>query len=236
MKSFVWVVLLAAVVFSFTPFAKATMMAPMVECWMQVGDGEVMKWWPEGNGNGGNEFRYQHTQMTGMWELTADITVDPDPFVSGVFGILNPTAMTQTYTFTVILLVSPSLPGPTVHGGSTIVTLLDANGDGSALLTTAAGGEPIYMGMIDGVGILPLLPPDVSSLSVNTAGGIAVASKVIMPPSLPSGAVLSSIAIEHKFTLSPGDQATLNSRFEVIPEPATVVLLSLGGLLLRRKK
>ena len=104
-------------------------------------------------------------------------------------------------------------------------------------------GQAMYMGMIDMAGVLSLLPPDAPDvpLVVSTAGGVDTASKVagLPGPTLPSGAVNSSIGIQHKFTLTPGDNATFNSFFVVTPEPATLGFLTLMGLLLfafRRRK
>lgn len=42
--------------------------------------------------------------------------------------------------------------------------------------------------------------------------------------------------ITHSFTLTPGDSASFLSRFDVIvPEPATLSLLALGALVMRRR-
>ena len=44
-----------------------------------------------------------------------------------------------------------------------------------------------------------------------------------------SGGVISNTAIQIEFTLSPGDSATVQSRFEVIPEPASMVLIGISA-------
>ena len=50
-----------------------------------------------------------------------------------------------------------------------------------------------------------------------------------------SGTV-SSIESEFKFTLSALDQASGTSRFEVVPEPGTLMLLAAGGLAVLRRR
>ena len=120
----------------------ANMTVPALECWMQVGDGDVEKWWPTGTANGDGTFHYSEDKTTSMWELNGDFTADPDPYVSSTAGILNTTGSTQTYTFTIVLPIAPPLANPTLHGGSTIVTLLDANGDGTA--TMGQSGSKVF--------------------------------------------------------------------------------------------
>ena len=48
----------------------------------------------------------------------------------------------------------------------------------------------------------------------------------------------SELEILIRFTLTPGETATLNGNFfvEPVPEPATMTLLGLGAVLLRRRK
>jgi hypothetical protein len=61
-------------------------------------------------------------------------------------------------------------------------------------------------------------------------------------PSIPGPAALTSIGIEHQFSLTPGDRATFTSFFVVqpapVPEPTSYSLLAIGGLMLlwRRRR
>ena len=186
-----------------------------------------------------NVFDYSGMWTDAMWEVDLQsLTVDIDPFIDALVSVKNPSGATQTYTFMVVLPV-PALAGPTVHGGSTAATLLDADFSGSATMGQS-GATPMYMGMIDGAGVLGMLPPDAIDvpLTVGIAGGVDVASKVLgLPgPTLPSGAVNTSIAIQHKFTLTAGDNATFNSFFVVVPEPTTLSVLLLAGVFLLRHR
>ena len=96
------------------------------------------------------------------------------------------------------------------------------------------------MGMIDGAGVMQLYPdPPGLSVSAPFDGGsanILAVSAGLPGPTLPSGAVNNSIAIQHAFTLTPGDSATLSSYFIVVPEPASLLLLAVGALVLPRRR
>ena len=193
-------------------------------------------WMPEGTPNGDDTFHYQGMWSDMGWEASIDITVDADPFTDAAVSIKNTSGSTQTYIFTVTLPVSPQLIGATVHGGSVAATLTDSNFDGSA--TMAMVDQAMYVGLIDGVSTLSLLPPSVGSLVVTVAGDStsANANDGLPGPTLASGSVLNTISIQHKFTLTDGDRGQFNSFFVVTPEPLTVMLLGLGGLFIRKRK
>jgi hypothetical protein len=176
-------------------------------------------------------FKSGSMSMMGMWMMTwSNIALDRDPIVSfaGGFKNLN-TMMAMDFVFSITTPVLP-LGSPTRHGGQTIVTLLDPGLTGPPLhLKTDSSGNPAYVGTIDGVGVLSML----TALNLNTDLSSASESQGYPGLTLPSGAVTSNIGILHRFSLTPGDQATFNSSFEVIPEPGTAALLgfSLLGLL-----
>jgi hypothetical protein len=185
-----------------------------------------------GEANGETSFQYQGmASMEDMWNLTYDMTVDEDPYVSAVFGFQNTSTMTQSFTLNTTLAITPSLTPFSVFGGSIGGSLTDANFDGSATVGTVMG-SPMYNGEIDGVGVLPIFAHD-TSFTANTFAGETInipATNVGLPgPSLPGPAANSSIGITHTFTLSPGDKVSFTSFFvaEAIPEPASIGLLGL---------
>jgi hypothetical protein len=97
-------------------------------------------------------------------------------------------------------------------------------------------GTPLFEGFIDGASSLSFYP-DPSSWSAAGpfgSGNILPQNQAITLPG-PSP-VTTDLEIVFTFTLSPGDVATMNGRLEVVPEPATMVLLGLGALLMRRRK
>jgi hypothetical protein len=127
--------------------------------------------------------------------------------------------------------------------GSVTVTLLD-RGEPANGASFGSNLTPVYKAFIDGNEVETLLdapytlstaPPN-RVASVNQFFGTSVSSGGTMWDVYGAG-VVSNIAIQIEFTLSPGDSATVLSRFEVIPEPASLLLIGLttsAALFIRR--
>jgi hypothetical protein len=169
--------------------------------------------------------------VPGQWSALGSWTVDPDPFIAGLFAFTNQTANTSTFQI-VVDLPGVYLAGPTYMSGSIAGTVLDRNGNGATLAAPAGGA--IYSAQIDGVTQHTL----VNSPSFASAGpyeanafGPESFSHVVGP------AVTQSLAIIHNFSLTGGDSTTMSSTFLVTPEPATILLsfLVVGSLLPHRR-
>ena len=172
-------------------------------------------------------------EADGFCELDIDLDYKEDPWVQGGFSVTNTASYAQTFTFTFTSPVSPTLTGSTLYGGSMSGSY---SSDFTPTTITTVSGTPLFEGFIDGASALSFYP-DVSSwsgISPFDSGNILPQNQDITLPG-PSP-VTTDLEIVFTFTLSPGDVATMNGRLEVVPEPATLALLGLGGLLLRRKK
>jgi hypothetical protein len=164
-----------------------------------------------------------------------NMTMGYDPFISASVDVVNNTALTQTYTLIFTLPISPPITPGSRIGGSTQGGLTDANNDGVGTLSTVGPGTALYYGQIDGADVLPLFP-DPNSLSVPFRGGSASESTSagLPGPTIPGPSALTSIGIKHEFSLTAGDRATFTSFFDVeaVPEPGSLSLLAVGGLIM----
>ncbi len=168
------------------------------------------------------------------WSIDSWIsTTNVDPFVNNNFLMTNNGPNTQLFTVT----VTQPIPPQTVDqffASSATASVLDSNGNASATLAQS-GTTPIYQAFINnaaGPFTLVLLPPqDSGMLPVTCAAAGCNATTSALPQAGAFAPTLAtSIGITLTFELSPGDTASVLSRFEVVPEPGTALLL-LSGLL-----
>ncbi|MEM7409300.1 MAG: PEP-CTERM sorting domain-containing protein [Myxococcota bacterium] len=165
------------------------------------------------------------TFAMGAWSLDiSEITFDPDPIVSIVGGLTNLSGVNQDFFVQTSIPIVPVAPSSLI-GGSTVLSYVDANLNGGGM-TNVTGGASGFAGLIDGIEVLTLL--DTFNLVPITDS--ASETLGLPGPTIPGPAGNVSIGVLNRFNLSPGDQATYNSIFqvEIVPEPGTAALLGLG--------
>jgi hypothetical protein len=175
----------------------------------------------------------QHGLLGGRADvLIEEIEFEVDPSVFYNATLTNTTASVQTYTLSIAL---PTVFGaPNLVYGATTVGVIDNDVPGNGATLTSAAPTAVYQSIIDGATVGTLLndpfsltAPPMGVNSINATYGWNASN---IPINMYMG-------ITHTFTLTPGDSASFLSRFDVIvPEPATLSLLALGGLLLMRRR
>lgn len=183
---------------------------------------------------------YNPTTSDWGWELTAPVnggdftieswssTYELDPFVTNNVVLTNNTPNPQAYIISVAIPI-PAFGYQQVVASSVGVTATDSNGNNSLSVTSTA----LYTGTVNGNPVLTLLDP-VSLTTANCLpfpgpGCTATTSDGVLSQAVAPG-VATQIGITLAFTLSPGDSIGITSRFEIVPEPMTLVLMG-GGLI-----
>jgi hypothetical protein len=190
------------------------------------------------------DFPIQCQQNVADWTLKSpcDITVqgvrlaqikelslqsDNEPYVNLHFSVEADNADLLFDISSAIVNFSP-LPSPTAYASAGLTLTADANG------ATAAGafdGGACYEARVDG-GTFADLVPGFSTVNQSETHSDRLPAAGYEPIS-PSA---SSIQSEFKFTLTALEQASGTSRFEVVPEPVTLSLLGMCGLVLVRRR
>ncbi len=186
------------------------------------------------NGDGKYKLKGGFTQL-GIMDGTANLLIeeiefDPDPSVFYNTTLTNTTAGVQTYTLSIAL--PTAFAAPNLIYGATTVGVIDNGMDGATL--TSAAPTAVYQSIIDGATVGTLLNDPFSLVAPAMGVNSINATYGWNPSNVP---INMFMGITHTFTLTPGDSASFLSRFDVIvPEPAALSLLAIGGLLLMRRR
>ena len=191
------------------------------------------------------------------WVLNTTPTVDgvqvnswtallkEDPFVTNNINVTNTTGVTQTIIATVILPI-PAFDYSLAIASSVGLTATDSDGNGVLSVsgtpnpTPPPATIPLFQGLVNGTSELDL-DTTIFPLTLAACGGVAGCSATSdsgVPVATAIGpGTATSIGVRLQFDLSPFDSAGLTSRFEIVPEPGTGLLVGLGllGLAARRR-
>jgi hypothetical protein len=135
----------------------------------------------------------------------------------------------------VVPKVRPStvaIAAPTVIGASAI-TVVDTGTDGATM--GALAGDSIYDAFVVASSQQTLFNDPYSLVAPAFSLGIDGASWGPQAATT-SIAIGDLFGINQDFSLTGNDQATVNSNFFIVPEPSTVALLALGGVLALRRR
>jgi hypothetical protein len=165
----------------------------------------------------------------GVCDNTANVTVEqlqfnPDPFVLNNILVTNTTTSTQI--FSVFVGLPTSFGAPNFISGNVRTSVIDGGLDGGTIATAAP--TPIYQAQIDSTTVATLQNHPFSVVAL--AGGSNTAS-ASFGPSVNFTPVNSDIGIQLRFSLTPGDTASILSRFDVVAVPEPTSLILFGGAL-----
>ncbi len=169
---------------------------------------------------------------------TINSFVEGDPSVAVGFSVVAGTQATD-FTVTSTVFTFGSITNPDAWATASM-TVTDRSGFNTATLLglypDATACRAIYNGYPGGSVFASMIPT--GSGIVTGLGGSETVTDAF--PSAPPGLIadaVTSITTEFKFRLSPGDLASGDVTFTVLPEPGSVLLLLAGGIgLIRRSR
>lgn len=163
---------------------------------------------------------------------SGNLQVQGDPRITMGFA-LTAGDLDTTITITTTVLSFDTLTAPT-GVASVSMTLTDNGSNGANLVGLGGDAGNAYAAYQNIVPPGAVFAEFVSSLSAAPDGSDIGGGDT--GGMIPMGGPVSSMQVVMQFVLSAGDQASASSNYVVIPEPAAVVLLGVGGVLLARRR
>ena len=176
---------------------------------------------------GPDQWRYIGQLRSEMWSIDWNVLVDPDPLVDAQIVVTNNADVFQTFSLLMILGVDPLADG-IARGSNSATVTNEFNFDEGATLRTAGSGS-IYRAFIDGGSPFKTLMDSPFALETDPIP-FDTDSDTESFSNLASGPVNQTMAILLEFELSPGDSASINGFFEIVPGPGGLALFAVFGL------
>ena len=178
--------------------------------------------------------RYVGQLTNELWTIDWNVLVDPDPLVDAQIVVTNNADVFQAFSLLMILDIDPPLADSITRGSNSATVTNEFNLQEGATLRTA-GETSIYRAFIDGGMPFRTLMDSPFSLETDPIP-FDTRSATESFDNEPGGAVDETIAILLQFELSPGDAASINGFFEVIPGPGGLALFAVFGVGLSRRR
>ena len=220
-----------------------------------------LRWWIDGSmagsfmvsgndlGNGmfnfaGNYIYLNPLNPFEIVELGVNLNGKPDAnagtstnlLISGNLAVENLFSSSVDVLLEVVLPVASGGPGTLTAGSAAIG--LTTNADGGSLLSLP--GTPVWQGTINGspVGTAASLFHDPFDMTNSGLGSSSANANFGIPDPVSGPSVSSSIGINMSFSLTPSDQASITSVFNVvpIPGPGGLLVFAAAGLVTRRRR
>jgi len=163
------------------------------------------------------------TRLAAIRQLT--LQSDTEPYVNVRFAV-EAAETDTTFRISSTIVSFATLTDPKAYASAGVT--LTSNEDG-ATITGLLDGGTLYEARYNHTSVYADL---VSSFSIAADQTITHGQRLPTSGYATIAGGVSSIESEFYFTLSALDQASGTSRFEVVPEPMTMGLLTLGGLVM----
>jgi hypothetical protein len=150
-----------------------------------------------------------------------ELQFDPDPFVLNNILVTNTTNATQI--FSAFVGLPTTFGGPNLISGNVRTSVIDGGQDGATVATVP--GQPLYQAQIDNVTVHTLQNDPFAVTAPVGGSNTAAATFGPIGNNVP---VNTNIGIQLRFTLTPGDTASILSRFDVVPEPTSAAMVGIG--------